>query len=474
MLSIRLCEVRFHRLNMKTRFPFRYGIASMTEAPHLFVLATVEVDGVVCRGLSADGLPPKWFTKNLETTFEEDDLPSMLRVVRQAADAGLQLGIQRSFFAWWHELYEAQHAWATKQSIPQLLAGFGVSLIERAVLDAICRSLNSPLFNVLRRNVLEIDFASIRPELRTLTPADVLPTEPMSKIAVRHTVGLGDVLSSASDAAAPTDGLPFTFEENIGKYGLRFFKIKLSGDLSLDRLRLEEIADVINRRADDAKFTLDGNENYRTISEFRNAWMNLIESVTIRQFFEDSLLFVEQPVHRDQAFDDSVAEELRTWKDAPPVIIDESDAELSSFPIARSLGYAGTSHKNCKGIIKGLINCASIRYANRNCENLILSAEDLGNVGPVALLQDLAVVASMGISHVERNGHHYFAGLSMFPPQIQGEMLVHHGDLYVEHEDFVSLNPKQGMLPLDSINAAPFGLHPVIDVEQFEEVTFPS
>lgn len=472
MPSIRLCEVRLHRLDMKTRFPFRYGIASMTEAPHLIVLATVEVDDKICHGVSADGLPPKWFTKNLDTTFEEDDLPSMLQVIRRAAQVGQDINEQPSFFAWWKELYDSQHDWATDENIPQLLSGFGVSLIERAVLDAVCRGLGIPLFQVFQRNLLEIDFASVRPELRSLSPTNVLPQKPAATIGVRHTVGLGDVLSGnhTSEIIPPDDDLPFTLEENIKAYGLRYFKIKLAGNLTTDCERLEEIARIVAKTSHgDANFTLDGNENYRTISEFREAWVVLSESAIVRQFFDQSLLFVEQPVHRDNALDASVSAELRAWSDAPPIIIDESDAELSSLPIALSLGYSGTSHKNCKGIVKGLLNAASIHQANRNGGQFVLSAEDLGNVGPFALMQDLAMVATLGISHVERNGHHYFAGLSMFPTEVQQQMLAHHGDLFTQRSGFVALSPQQGAISLDSVNAAPFGLQPMIAVDQFEE-----
>ena len=37
--------------------------------------------------------------------------------------------------------------------------------------------------------------------------------------------------------------------------------------------------------------------------------------------------------------------------------------------------------------------------------------EDLTTVPTVALEQDLALHAALGITHLERNGHHYFAGL---------------------------------------------------------------
>ncbi len=59
-----------------------------------------------------------------------------------------------------------------------------------------------------------------------------------------------------------------------------------------------------------------------------------------------------------------------------------------------------------------------------------MSGEDLVNIGPVALLQDLAAQAALGNASVERNGHHYFRGLSVFPPSISEAMLARHGDLY--------------------------------------------
>ncbi len=56
-------------------------------------------------------------------------------------------------------------------------------------------------------------------------------------------------------------------------------------------------------------------------------------------------------------------------------------------------------------------------------------------MGPVALLQDVAVMASLGIAHVERNGHHYFRGLVMFLPDAQEAVVRQHGDLYAQHPD---------------------------------------
>ncbi len=61
----------------------------------------------------------------------------------------------------------------------------------------------------------------------------------------------------------------------------------------------------------------------------------------------------------------------------------------------------------------------------------VLTGEDLCILGPVALLQDLAMMALLGIGHVERNGHHYYRGLSMLPRVLAGRAtLAAHGDIY--------------------------------------------
>src|ERR1043166_2969717 len=67
-----LSPFEFFVRRTRTRFPFRYGIASMTEVPHLFARTTVTVEGKSSVGLSSEGLPPKWFTKDPATTFEQD------------------------------------------------------------------------------------------------------------------------------------------------------------------------------------------------------------------------------------------------------------------------------------------------------------------------------------------------------------------------------------------------------------------
>lgn len=473
-MKLRVCQIDCYRIDMHTRFPFRYGIASMTELPHLVVKADVELDGQRCSGIAADGLPPKWFTKNPETRFEEDDLPAMLRVIRHAADSAVALGSQPSPFAWWWELYRGQQAWAKEQGLAPLLAGFGISLIERAVLDAICRQKQFTLFEGLRANAFDIDLGSIRPSLQSCEPADVLPEQPLSSVQLRHTVGLGDPLTDAETGGEVDDGLPYSLVANIREYGLKYFKIKLSGDAETDRQRMTELAGILQSEVGaELRFTLDGNEQYEDVAAFRQCWDELRAIPAVGSLIDQSLLFVEQPLHRSQALDRSVQAGLQSWPEAPPIIIDESDAELSSLPTALELGYAGTSHKNCKGIFKSLAAAATIQVESTTDTALIQSAEDLANVGPIALLQDLAVVSALGISHVERNGHHYFRGLSMYPEPLQRNVIADHGDLYRWHADgFAALAPVDGQLDLTTVNQAPFGVTSIPDLAHFEPWDF--
>ena len=101
----------------------------------------------------------------------------------------------------------------------------------------------------------------------------------------------------------------------------------------------------------------------------------------------------------------------------------------------------------------------------------MLSSEDLANVGPVAMLQDLAVVASLGVLHAERNGHNYFAGLSMYPEEVQVDVLDSHQSLYRRHDSgFPTLDVRGGQLNLSSVVDAPFGYGFDLDTRQFVPV----
>jgi hypothetical protein len=483
---IRVLSATLHTLPMRTRLPFRYGIVTLREIEHCFVRVLAAVDGVEATGIAADGLAPKWFTKNPATTIEHD-VAEMKQVIAAACAQAESIGQAETVFEFWQRLYALSTQPSQRsepcEGSPRLLLSFGASLVERALIDAFCRAKGETLAQAVRNNALGIWLDAIHPELSGREPHELLPTRPLRRIAARHTVGLIDPLTDSSAVSPPTagesvelsdDGLPVSLEACIRVYGLTHFKIKLGGDAAHDLARLRDVAAVIQRNCRDYAFTLDGNEQYQTAEAFRDAW-HAVTSTPSLQTFLRHLIFVEQPLHRDVALSEATGEALLRWADRPAIIIDESDADLDSLRVALARGYAGASHKNCKGVFKGIANGCLAQAPSPSLSpegrGVLISGEDLSNVGPVALTQDLAVMATLGITHVERNGHHYFKGLSMFPRELQTQMVTQHGDLYRWHASgFATLNVCEGGIDIGSVADAPFGYDLTLDPGRLQDL----
>ena len=473
-MTIQVKETSLHVVNMWTRMPFKYGIVTLTALPHLFVRVRAEVNGRLVDGLAADGLAPKWFTKDPDKTIE-NELAEMMEVVRAACSHAHRVGAVESVFNCWLQLYHAQKDWGNQRGYPALLWNFGASLVERAMLDAFCRASEITFAQGVRDNAFGIQLSDIHEELADSTPRDWLPEQPTRRMGVRHTVGLADPLTETSipPDARVEDGLPQSLEACIRHYGLRYFKIKVPADPDAAIKRLRGVAELLQRECGRFAFTLDGNEFFTDIERFRELWDTLQNDALIADWFNEGLLFLEQPLHRDVALSAEATAAFANWPDRPPIIIDESDGENESLPQALARGYAGTSHKNCKGVFKGIANaCLTAKRRSQDPGGrYAFSGEDLANVGPVALLQNLAVTSVLGLEHVEMNGHHYFPGLSVFPEDLQQDVLASHGDLYHGHQTangaFPSLNVTGGEIALDSVLGAPFGYQIAIDCDRF-------
>jgi hypothetical protein len=465
----------FFTLPAKTRFPFRYGIASMTDVPHLFMRTRVRTGAQSSTGLTSEGLPPKWFTKDPATTFEQD-LPVMLDTIAHAARAADVIGgTAVTFFDFWRELYRQQDEWAQQRGVPPLLAGLGVSLVERAVLDGLCRATGEPLHRKVVANRLGVRLNEVYAELGDAVPSDLLPSAPLSECFVRHTIGLGDPLTPGDIPSGERldDGLPQDLESSIRAYGLRYFKVKLRGVTRDDSIRLREIFRVLAAETRGGFWlTVDGNENFHDFGAFKDFWEQVNCDSTLAELRHRTLA-VEQPVHRDRALTDETRAQLARWENRPPLIIDESDGAVGDVPRALTAGYSGASFKSCKGIVKGIAN-ACLLEAQRPSRQVLLTGEDLCTLGPIALQQDLAMMALLGVDHVERNGHHYYRGLSMFPPGWQELARASHAGLYARHPlGFTHVRIDDGRLDLSTLNKGPFGVEPLLDLSGFPPLALP-
>ena len=471
VMPAKITGASIHQIQLKTRMPFKYGIATMTEVPMVFVRIEAEIDGTKTAGIASDLLPPKWFTKVPEDPLEKE-ISDMLQVIRKALSQALGQAAD-SAFDLWKLIYDGQSRWAEANNIPALLAHFGTSLVERALIEATCKEGNKTLGQALLSGSLGFEPGRIHSCLDGQSASSLLPKTPMAKVQARHTVGLGDPLDSNQIDADDRidDTLPQSLDQCIQAYGLRHFKIKINGDIEWDLDRLKNVAKCIEQYADsDFAFSLDGNEQFQSVTAFRDHW-NILHAEPELETFFDHLLFIEQPLHRDVALNESLNSEFHQWPERPAVIIDESDATLESLPQALAIGYVGTSHKNCKGIFKGIANACLLEHYRRNGTQTVMSGEDLCNVGPVAVIQDLAVMATLGIESVERNGHHYMAGLSQFPERTREQVLNAHDGLYKTSETgWPTLAICNGGIDLTSVNTQPFGIGFELDLSVFSEI----
>jgi hypothetical protein len=280
-------------------------------------------------------------------------------------------------------------------------------------------------------------------------------TPPPGRIHARHTVGLVDPITAADQEERVGDGLPETLEEVATTYAHAYWKLKVGGNVEADVERLSRIASVLDR-LHGYHATLDGNEQYEDAEGALALWRAMQAEPRLKRLCA-SILFIEQPVKRARALETGMA----ALAAARPVIIDESDGALDAFVVAKGLGYAGVSTKACKGIWRSLINLARCRKWG---DGHFMSAEDLTTLAGLCVQQDLALVSAMGLTHVERNGHHFIDGFSGRPKAEAVRFMEAHPDLYADTPRGPRLHIREGALEIGSLAVPGFGSVEMPDV----------
>jgi hypothetical protein len=437
---------------VRFRIPFRFGASTVTGAPQAFVRARIEFpDGTSATGAAAEMMMPKWFDKS-PAHSEDHNIADLRQALASAAEAYAADPIPRSAFGHYAAHAGALELAAEARGSNALTAAFGSSLVDRALLDAVCRRLRVSFSQAMRANLPGVEPGQLAPDLTGFDiEAFLASLEPRSETALRHTIGLLDPLA-AEEATLPADGLPRTLEEVIAVHHPRYFKLKLAGDVDADVLRIACVTSVLDRSLEAYHVTLDGNEQYRTVEDAVALWRS-IEADKRLSRFAAATLWIEQPLAREVAEHADVAS-LALMK---PVLIDESDARLEAFPQARMLGYTGVSSKSCKGLYKSVINAA--RCARWNAQagetRFFLSAEDLTTQAGLSLQQDLALVGLLGLGHVERNGGHYvdgFRGQGASDTEAN-RFLAAHRDLYEAIDGSARVSIRDGRIRFASLEA---------------------
>ncbi len=451
VFSIR--EIALYERPVALRLPFRFGVITLRAAPQAFVHLRITLqDGREAWGRAAELMIPKWFDKSPSRSHEQniDDLRLSLRNAAAAYGADKAPASGFGLSSRHHATLLSEGA---QQGLNPLVASYGPALLDRAVMDAVGRLHGLPFHRALATNLFGID-AALTPDLAGFDIGKFLShLRPGDHIEARHTVGLIDPLSEAEIAAADRldDGLPQSLESVIARYGHRWFKLKVGGDIKADLARLTDIAAILDARVGNYQASLDGNEQYDDVDGIAAIWQAMRAEPKLARLCA-AIGYIEQPIKRDAA----LSRDVSSLAAEKPLIVDESDGDYGVFPAARALGYVGISSKNCKGAYKAILNAARVTQWNAEVggQRYFLSAEDLTTQAGLCVQQDLALVSTLGLGHVERNGHHYVDGFGDAPAAEAAGFAAAHPDLYETASGRPRLAIRQGRIALGSLHAA--------------------
>jgi hypothetical protein len=442
---LKLRDIAFFERPVQFARPFRFGAITINATPQLFVRVEIEVEGRGSAvGAGAELLVPKWFDKRPELSPAQtvDDLRRSLQIAR-----GLYLA--RTGFLTAFDLHAscigAQIATCAKKNIPALAAAYGPAEIDKAVLDALLRAVETNFFVGMAGNIAGID-ARLSSDLKEVDLTTFLSgRKPLPRVAIRHTVGLDDAVEGEGGVADA--------RENSGA---RYFKLKLSGDPVADAARLTRIGKELDALERDYRVTLDANEQYADLAALEALIDRLDHDPALRSI-SSRLLYVEQPMPRDVTRQSPLGSLA-----ARGFIIDEADDSYDAFPAARALGYCGISSKSCKGLYKSIVNATRAAKWSAGGERFFVTGEDLTCQAGLAVQQDLALGAFVGIAHAERNGHHYVDGFGETPAAEAEAFAAAHPDLYADVGQGIRLSIDNGDLLTGSLHAAGFAtsVHP--------------
>lgn len=442
---LKLRDIAFFERPVHFARPFRFGAVTISATPQLFVRVEIEVEGRgTAVGASAELLVPKWFDKRPELSPAQT-----VDGLRRSLDVARGLYLARTGFLTAFDLHAscigAQVVTCAKKNIPALAAAYGPAEIDKAILDALLRALETNFFDGMAGNIAGID-TRLSPDLKEADLAAFLSgRKPLRRVAIRHTVGLDDTVEGEGGVADA--------HENAGA---NYFKLKLSGDPAADAARLARIGKELDTLGRAYKVTLDANEQYADLAALQALIDQLDREPTLRSI-STRLLYIEQPLPRDTTRQlplGSLAKRGFT--------IDEADDSYDAFPAARALGYRGISSKSCKGLYKSIVNATRAAKWSAGGEKFFVTGEDLTCQAGLAVQQDLALGAFIGVTHAERNGHHYVDGFGETPAAEAQAFAGAHPDLYADSGQGIRLSIHDGDLLTGSLHAAGFAtsVHP--------------
>ena len=440
----------------KARMPFRFGVMTVRELERLTIRIEAEDEhGRRTQGTSADFMVPRWFSKD-EAGTPERDVAALALSAQSAARRAAQMNpLGATVFAAWRDLEAATFEGLRTEPDAALVAGFGLALVERALMDAATRLAGVSFHEALLGNLFAFEPAALLPELAGWNFQSSLAARPSQQVRLRHTVGFLDVLAANDLGARVADGFPECLEEDIERHGLSAFKLKLSGKPDADAKRLLDIAHLLVAHVDRSmlRVSMDANEQYADLGALADA-LESVNASAAGNMLLSRLCFIEQPVPRRLVQSVAADPALSRVERFAPLLLDEGDTHTRAFHEAIPAGWRGVSVKPCKGVFRALLNHGLVQ---RSAGRLFLSAEDLTSPPLTSLQQDLSLTASLGLPDTEKNAHHYFRGLDGCSSTERELALRKLPRLFNRTGDCVHLDVHKGLLDLADCDGTGFG-----------------
>ena len=224
----RIAEIDITETPVVLRMPFRFGVVTLRQCFEAHIRLRIETpDGHSAWGGTAEMIVPKWFDKN-PALSDEQNFDQQRDVLRLAREAYLADRTPATAFGHFARHHDAHLAAAAKSGHNPLLANYGPALLDKAVLDALCRLEEVSFYQAVQSN--RVGMGDAHGAFAGMDwGAFLAGLRPATRIHARHTVGMLDALTEADIIERVDDGLPETLQQVVQVYGHRYYKLKVGG-----------------------------------------------------------------------------------------------------------------------------------------------------------------------------------------------------------------------------------------------------
>ena len=284
----------------RLRLPFRFGVITLTEGVQAFLRVHVRLDdGREGFGYAAEMLAAKWFDKNpaLSDAQNQDQLRKSIEV----AAAAYREAPSSTAFDLYADNYRYQLRAGRELGLPPLVAGFGNALVDRGVLDAVCRLLGVSFWTAMRSNLPGMVAHPIIPDLGALR-LQRLPRRPAAGAAAsrRATPSAWSTRSrrpTSRPARASTTACPRRSTRSSRPTASAASSSRSAATAAPTSTGWCASPPCSTASPGRCTSPLDGNEQYEDVDGVLELW-SAIEAEPALQQLCAATLFIEQPIKR--------------------------------------------------------------------------------------------------------------------------------------------------------------------------------